>query len=202
MRISVVLGSALLSAGLVVPATPAAASGSERAAPPPARVANASSAQQAPTYLNPLTLALPRGGDAASCADPFVLRGPIGHTTMWYLYCTSDALTGTQLGQDGTPLIHNVPMFSSTNLTHWTYAGDAFPTKPAWISGGMWAPDVVHRAGRYLMYFTASDTTLPGGGSAIAVATSPYADRAVARLPHARGPTDQFNHRPWAALGI
>ncbi len=59
-------------------------------------------------------------------------------------------------------------MFSSIDLTHWTYRGDAFPTKPCWVTGGMWAPDVVQRGSQYLMYFTASDTTLPGGGSAIA----------------------------------
>ncbi len=81
-------------------------------------------------------------------------------------------MSATELGPDGTPLIHNVPTFRSTDLVHWTYAGDAFKTKPAWISGGMWAPDVVRRGNRYFMYFTASDTTLPGGGSAIALATS------------------------------
>ena len=63
-------------------------------------------------------------------------------------------------------------MFTSTDLTHWRYAGDAFPTKPAWVTGDIWAPDVVFHDGRYLMYFTASDTEINGGGSAIGVATS------------------------------
>lgn len=128
----------------------------------------------APAYRNPLDLQLPGGQQAASCADPFVLEQPgrAQAPTTWYLYCTSDALTATELGPDGTPLIHNVPTFSSTDLTHWTYRGDAFPTKPSWITGGMWAPDVVRRGNQYLMYFTASDTNLPGGGSAIALATS------------------------------
>lgn len=126
----------------------------------------------APSYQNPLNLALPGGGHAASCADPSVLHGAQSGDRRWYLYCTSDALTATELGPDGTPLIHNVPMFSSTDLTHWSYVGDAFPTKPSWITGGIWAPDVVFHNGQYLMYFTASDTSLPGGGSAIGLATS------------------------------
>jgi arabinan endo-1,5-alpha-L-arabinosidase len=124
----------------------------------------------APAYRNPLTLRLPDGQQAASCADPFVLHGHADRN--WYLYCTSDALTATELGPDGTPLIHNVPMFSSTDLVHWSYAGDAFPTKPSWVTGFLWAPDVVYRNGQYLLYFTASDTNLPGGGSAVGVATS------------------------------
>jgi arabinan endo-1,5-alpha-L-arabinosidase len=128
----------------------------------------------APAYRNPLSLALPGGDQAASCADPFVLHGATAGDRSWYLYCTSDALTATELGPGGTPLIHNVPMFRSTDLTHWTYAGDALPTKPSWVAptAGLWAPDVVYRDGRYLMYYAASDTTLPGGGSAVGVATS------------------------------
>ena len=173
MKLNVALGSALLTVGLLASPSPAgAAPTSAGEGQPPGAALSAGQLQPAPTYRNPLTLTLPGGAHAASCADPFVLRGPVERATRWYLYCTSDALSATDLGPDGTPLIHNVPMFSSTDLTHWSYAGDAFPTKPAWISGGMWAPDVVHRGRYYLMYFTASDTTLPGGGSAIAVATS------------------------------
>ena len=173
VKVNVAVGSALLIAGLLAPPTSAGAASSSGASARSVRSSQAQSTQVAPQYTNPLKLSLPGGGRAASCADPFVLRGPVRRMTTWYLYCTSDALTATELGPDGTPLIHNVPMYASTDLTHWKYSGDAFPTEPAWISGGMWAPDVVHRGGRYLMYFTASDTTLPGGGSAVAVATSP-----------------------------
>lgn len=176
MKLTVALGAAVLTAGLLaVPAQAQARSvTSTHLAPTAARHGSPLGHDKvAPAYRNPLKLQLPGGAQAASCADPFVLRGPAGRTTHWYLYCTSDALSATELGPDGKPVIHNVPTFSSTDLTHWHYAGDAFATKPAWITGGMWAPDVVHRDGRYLMYFTASDTTLPGGGSAIAVATAP-----------------------------
>ncbi len=126
----------------------------------------------APSYINPLSLRLPSGAHAESCADPFVLHGA-AQDRHWYLYCTSDALTATELGPDGKPLLHNVPTFSSLDLTHWNYQGDAFAAKPSWVTGFVWAPDVVYRNGRYLMYYAASDTNLPGGGSAVGVATSP-----------------------------
>ncbi|MBV9822666.1 MAG: family 43 glycosylhydrolase, partial [Actinobacteria bacterium] len=125
----------------------------------------------APSYTNPLKLGLPSGAWAESCADPDVLRGR-GTDRHWYLYCTSDALTATELGPDGTPLIHNVPMFSSLDLIHWTYRGDAFPSKPSWVSGFLWAPEIDYHDGKYLLYYAASDTSLPDGGSAIGVATS------------------------------
>ena len=138
---------------------------------PVAAAAPGTAARLAPAYRNPLSLRLPGGEQAASCADPDVLR-PSGADRHWYLYCTSDALRADELGADGTPLIHNVPMFRSLDLVHWRYVGDAFATKPSWVSGFLWAPDVVHHAGHYLMYYAASDTSLPGGGSAVGVATS------------------------------
>jgi arabinan endo-1,5-alpha-L-arabinosidase len=129
-------------------------------------------AQVAPSYRNPLSLELPTGQHGSSCADPFVLRVPSPHSTQWYLYCTSDPLNDSDQDDQGNLIIHNVPTYRSTDLVNWRYLADAFPVKPSWVTGGMWAPDVVHRGGRYLMYFTASDTTLAGGGPAIGVATS------------------------------
>jgi arabinan endo-1,5-alpha-L-arabinosidase len=166
---AVVTGAALL----IAPAATAAAH-------PPGRAT-------APAYHNPLDLELPGGGQAASCADPTVLH-PVNGDRHWYLYCTSDALRADELGPDGKPLIHNVPQFSSTDLVHWKYAGDAFPTKPSWVSGFVWAPDVVFHNGHYLMYYAASDTNLPGGGSAVGVATSdsptgPWTDSGTPVVP-------------------
>jgi arabinan endo-1,5-alpha-L-arabinosidase len=108
-----------------------------------------------------------------------VLRGPAGAVTNWYLYCTSDPLISSERDAQGNLVIHNVPTYHSVDLTHWHYAGDAFPAKPSWITGGMWAPDVVHHDGLFYMYFTASSTNISGsscppsaGCSAIGVATS------------------------------
>lgn len=126
----------------------------------------------APPHQNPLALVLPDGGTAQSCADPMAIHGHRPDTN-WYLYCTSDALTNAP-GPDGHPVIHNVPMYRSTDLFNWKYQGDAFPTKPAWVGDapGIWAPDVVYRNNRYYLYYAASDSALPGGGSAVGVATS------------------------------
>ncbi|WIB78713.1 family 43 glycosylhydrolase [Curtobacterium sp. MCPF17_002] len=137
----------------------------------------------APTHQNPMALALPDGQTAASCADPTVIRGA-GRDRNWYLYCTTDALTASEQNPDGSLVQHGVPTYRSTDLTHWTYVNDAFPTKPAWVgnANGIWAPDVVYRAGSHgsagtwYLYYAASDTptaTAPtGGGSAVGVATS------------------------------
>jgi arabinan endo-1,5-alpha-L-arabinosidase len=153
-----------------------AASGIVAAGPAPASTVAPTGKQQsqqryAPSYTNPLKLRLPSGALAESCADPDVLRGR-GADRHWYLYCTTDALTASEVGPTGSPVLHNVPMFKSLDLINWTYQGDAFPTKPAWVTGFVWAPEVVYRNGKYMLYFGASDTSLPGGGSAIGVATS------------------------------
>ena len=136
--------------------------------------AAAGGSQPAPTYQNPMKLTLADGQQAESCADPFVLHGQ-GTDLNWYLYCTSDALTSTDRDASGNLVIHNIPMYRSTDLTRWTYVGDAFASRPAWVApnAGMWAPDVVPLGGKYLLYYAAQDTTLPGGGSAVGVATGP-----------------------------
>jgi arabinan endo-1,5-alpha-L-arabinosidase len=164
-RLRSALSAVLLLAGLV--------SVSAFTAAPSARSATA------PPYHNPMSLILPNGAHAESCADPFVLRVPTGAVTNWYLYCTSDPLTSSERDAQGNLVIHNVPTYHSVDLTHWHYVGDAFPAKPSWITGGMWAPDVVHHNGLYYMYFTASNTNISGsscppsaGCSAIGVATS------------------------------
>ncbi|WP_375387557.1 family 43 glycosylhydrolase [uncultured Amnibacterium sp.] len=126
-----------------------------------------------PTFTNPLDLRLPDGQRAENCADPDVTRG-VGGDRGWYLYCTSDAIDPTEADAKGEPVQHLIPTYRSTDLVHWTYAGDAFTTRPSWVAAdaGLWAPEIQHRDGRWYLYFTAPETTLPGGGSAIGVATS------------------------------
>jgi arabinan endo-1,5-alpha-L-arabinosidase len=126
------------------------------------------------TYRNPLRPVIPGDGRVESCADPHVIHGAEGEG-LWYMYCTTDPLNDQDKNASGGFNFHLIPMFSSRDLVHWTYRGDAFSSRPDWVKddAGMWAPEVVHFNGKYYLYFTASDTDLPGRGSAIGVATGP-----------------------------
>lgn len=125
------------------------------------------------TYQNPLDLNLPDGSEAVSCADPDVIRGA-EPDTYWYLYCTTDPLSGSERDADGDLVFHTIPMFRSLDLVEWEYVGDAFPEKPEWIppTGGIWAPEIVFDGEQYLLYYGAPETLVGGGSSAIGVATS------------------------------
>jgi arabinan endo-1,5-alpha-L-arabinosidase len=126
------------------------------------------------TYRNPLEPVVPGDGSVESCADPSVIRGQEGEGR-WYLYCTSDPLNDDDRTDEGFRF-RLIPMLTSRDLVHWRYRGDAFESRPAWASptAGLWAPEIEYDAdrGRYLLYVTVTETTLPGGGSAIGVATS------------------------------
>src|SRR4051794_20855331 len=126
------------------------------------------------TYRNPLRPQIPGDGTVESCADPSVIRGQ-ENEGYWYLYCTSDPLNDADRTGDAFNF-HLVPQMRSRDLVHWTYVGDAFGSRPSWATptAGIWAPEIEYdaTATRYLLYVTVPDTTFPGGGSAIAVATS------------------------------
>src|SRR5690348_5810079 len=72
--------------------------------------------------------------------DPGVLHE--GGT--WFAYGTNNA---TQ----------NVPLLTSTDLVHWTEAGDVLPTVGRWATpGNTWAPEVIRsQSGKYVLYYTA-----------------------------------------------
>jgi arabinan endo-1,5-alpha-L-arabinosidase len=127
------------------------------------------------TYRNPLPVQIPGDGLVESCADPSIIRGQQPADPFWYVYCTTDPLNDQDRNANGDLNFHLIPMLKSYDLVNWTYVGDAFATKPAWVhpDAGLWAPDIRYFNGQYYLYFTASDTSLPGGGSAIGVATSP-----------------------------
>ncbi len=155
------------------------------------------------TYTNPLPLTTPSGMAVESCADPSVVyAGPTGENA-WYLYCTTDPLSGTDRDAQGNLIFHLIPTFRSTDLVHWLYVGDAFAARPSWVAAdaGLWAPSVEYFNNQYYLYYTASNTSLPGGGSAIGVATSaspsgPWTDTGTPAVePHA--PSCCPNDRRW-----
>jgi beta-xylosidase len=60
----------------------------------------------------------------------------------------------------------NVPMAISTDLVHWAFVGDAngkqrdaLPRLGSWAKTGFtWAPEVMNVGGKFLLYYTASDS--------------------------------------------
>ncbi|MGP3958878.1 family 43 glycosylhydrolase [Nonomuraea sp. 3N208] len=127
------------------------------------------------SYANPVS-----AGFADTFADPAVIRGLDGY---WYSYGTSDPL------REGEGRHHRLPIARSSDLVEWTYVGDAFgeDNLPPYAAPGslLWAPDVRYLDGRYVMYFTVTNTTStphPWDFS-IGVATAP-------------SPTGPWTHQP------
>src|SRR5215216_1034745 len=125
------------------------------------------------TYTNPLPIQIPNDGKVESCADPTITRGQTSGDNYWYMYCTTDPLNSEDK-TNGNFNFHLIPMLRSLDLVNWTYMGDVFSARPGWVAGdaGLWAPEIKFFNGQYYLYYTASNTALPGGGSAIGVATS------------------------------
>jgi arabinan endo-1,5-alpha-L-arabinosidase len=125
------------------------------------------------TYRNPLDVRIPSGGRVESCADPAVISRSEDGKVAWYMYCTTDPLNDEDKTGDSFNF-HLIPILKSFDLVSWTYLGDAFSARPAWVApdAGLWAPDIQFFNGQYYLYYAASNTSLPGGGSAIGVATS------------------------------
>jgi arabinan endo-1,5-alpha-L-arabinosidase len=125
------------------------------------------------TYTNPLPVQIPGDGLVESCADPSIIRGQTAGDTNWYMYCTTDPLNDQDRTESGFNF-HLIPILSSSDLVNWTYVGDAFSARPGWVAddAGLWAPEIQFLNGQYYLYYAASWTDLPGGGSAIGVATS------------------------------
>ena len=124
------------------------------------------------TYTNPLPITKADGSRVQSCADPSVIHSQVAGDTAWYLYCTTDPHSTADTDGQGNLNFHLISMARSADLVNWTYIGDAFAQRPAWVKAdaGLWAPDIEYRNGKYFLYYTASDTM--AGGSAIGVATS------------------------------
>lgn len=79
---------------------------------------------------------------AKSTPDPTVIQAP---DRMFYLYATED--------------IHNIPIYKSPDLVNWTFVGTAFTdaTRPTFEpKAGLWAPDINHIDGKYVLYYAMS----------------------------------------------
>ena len=141
----------LLAAALAVAAVTAGTTAAVAAPPSPVSTVNPISSSFADTF-----------------ADPSIIQGRDGY---WYAYATSDPLVaGGPFG-----LMH---MARTKDFSSWEYLGTVFSdaTKPAWAAPGsfFWAPDIRYFGGRYVMYFTVTDTLAnPGSDNAIGVATAP-----------------------------
>lgn len=174
-------------------------------------LAGCAGAAPALDYHNPLVLRLADGAAAGNCADPAVLRERRADPPVWYLYCTSDPVSKTEPlapGETGHWHFHLMPVYRSTDLVHWDFVGDAFPSRPPGLAAptsGLWAPEPEFINGRYYLYYTVTDVAdaaspEPGCGadSAIGVATAsspagPWRAEAAAVVgPRRAGPGCDF----------
>ena len=75
----------------------------------------------------------------------------------------------------------NVPIATSSDLVHWTYARDAsgkkrdaLPKLGSWAKTGFtWAPEVLQLGDKYLLYYTAADVKRKAQCVGVAVASDP-----------------------------
>lgn len=99
----------------------------------------------------------------ANFPDPFVLL----HNGKFIAYSTNDG--------------PNVPVATSSDLVHWSFATDAagrkldaLPRLGSWARTGFtWAPEILQLGGNYLLYYTASDTRKDAQCIGVAIAADP-----------------------------
>jgi beta-xylosidase len=99
----------------------------------------------APTFANPVI--------AGDHPDPTVVRAG----GAYYASATTSAWAPA------------FPVFRSADLVHWEQVGAVLDAPPPWVTGRMWAPELVHEPGRFLAYWGAARA---GGGPCLAVSTA------------------------------
>ncbi|MFH8462667.1 family 43 glycosylhydrolase [Streptomyces sp. NPDC017991] len=140
--------------------------------PPTGTATAATATARASTYTNPVT-----EGTVDTFPDPAVIRGKDGY---WYAYGTQNPVFQTQ-GQTAERML---PILKSSDLTHWTYAGEVFTprTQPAWHGGSrLWAPDIRYTNGHYNLFYSVPNQDTVGVATA-PTPTGPWTD-AGAVLP-------------------
>jgi arabinan endo-1,5-alpha-L-arabinosidase len=110
----------------------------------------------AAAYVNPVPITA--GGERVETfADPSAIEATDGS---YYAFGTSDPLSGRDRDAAGTLRIRRIPFARSRDLVHWAYRGEALASAPSWAApgAGLWAPDIREQGGRYLLYFTVTDS--------------------------------------------
>jgi hypothetical protein len=128
------------------------------------------------------------GGAAASCQN--LQSGGPGGPVYPFDFPDPDVIDagGTYFAYATNAAGGNIQIIESTDLAHWTTVGDALPKLASWASpGSTWAPGVVHRGGRFLLYYTALDPSAPSPRQCISVAVAsrpqgPFTDSTSAPL--------------------
>ena len=90
------------------------------------------------TYTNPVQ---------AGGADPVVFR----HGGIFHAYCTYTP--------DHPDMARGIRLYTSPDLVSWSDRGFALKDEDTWGRSCFWAPDIVEKAGRFLLYY-AADTRL------------------------------------------
>jgi len=100
-------------------------------------------------------------------ADPTIHRAEDG---TWWAYASNMSYI-----EDSDERL--IPILSSPDLVNWTYEGEAFNSRPGWLYGSIWAPDVHYHDGQWVLFYALwprgdDDSQVPG----IGVATSETPD--------------------------
>jgi arabinan endo-1,5-alpha-L-arabinosidase len=114
------------------------------------------------TYTNPLSLTAASIGQVYNCPDPSIIKSQSAGADTWYAYCTGDTMSSTDtVTPGGAYKLHLITIFSSTDLVHWTYVSDAFPSIPTWAAPNqeLETPAVTYFGGLYHLYYAALNKT-------------------------------------------
>ncbi|GAB3033640.1 family 43 glycosylhydrolase [Natronobiforma cellulositropha] len=95
-------------------------------------------------------------------ADPTVHRDDDG---TWWAYASNMSYSHASE--------RLVPVLSSPDLVDWTYEGEAFDSRPGWLYGSVWAPDIHYYDGQWVLFYALwprddDDSLVPGVGVATA----------------------------------
>ena len=102
------------------------------------------------------------GGSSAGLVYPFDFPDPfvLSAEGMYFAYATNS-------------VAGNIQIIKSTDLVHWSAAGDALPNLPSWVVPNLtWAPSVLQVGNSYVLYYSVRMAGAGGGLECISVATA------------------------------